>query len=120
MLSNQQQYKTMQAIISKYLPATNSKPSRIKATCERGSLVISFNSAEDAVQGGRHSFPWKSAEENPFIVAAILLCERFAKEDAVKYGSEQSNNPWLRPFVTGALPRNCSVGKYAHVFTSTP
>ena len=34
----------MQAIITKFLPATNFKPSRIKATCERGSITISADS----------------------------------------------------------------------------
>jgi hypothetical protein len=32
----------MQAIITKYLPATNSRGSRIKATCAAGSITISY------------------------------------------------------------------------------
>lgn len=32
----------MQAIITKYLPATNSRGSRIKATCQAGSVTISY------------------------------------------------------------------------------
>ena len=32
----------MQAIQTKYLPATNFKPSRIKAFCAAGSVTISF------------------------------------------------------------------------------
>jgi hypothetical protein len=32
----------MQAIRTKYIPATNSKGSRIKATCSAGSLTISY------------------------------------------------------------------------------
>jgi hypothetical protein len=32
----------MQAIITKYLPATNTKGSRIKATCGAGSTTISY------------------------------------------------------------------------------
>jgi hypothetical protein len=32
----------MQAIITKYLPATNTKGSRIKATCSAGSITISY------------------------------------------------------------------------------
>lgn len=33
----------MQAIKTKYLPATNTKPSRIKAECEAGSITISYD-----------------------------------------------------------------------------
>lgn len=33
----------MQSIVTKYIPATNTKPSRIKATCWRGSVTLSFN-----------------------------------------------------------------------------
>jgi hypothetical protein len=32
----------MQAIITKYLSATNSRGSRIKATCEAGSITIDY------------------------------------------------------------------------------
>jgi hypothetical protein len=32
----------MQAIITKYLPATATKGSRIKATCDAGSITISY------------------------------------------------------------------------------
>jgi hypothetical protein len=32
----------MQAIITKYLPVTNSRGSRIKATCAAGSITISY------------------------------------------------------------------------------
>lgn len=30
----------MQAIVTKYLPATSTRPSRIKAWCDRGSITI--------------------------------------------------------------------------------
>lgn len=33
----------MQAITTKYLPATNTKGSRIKASCEAGSVTVSFD-----------------------------------------------------------------------------
>ena len=32
----------MQAIVTKYLPATNTRGSRIKATCDAGSVSISY------------------------------------------------------------------------------
>lgn len=34
--------KTMQAIKTKYLPATNYRGSRVKATCERGTLTLPY------------------------------------------------------------------------------
>ena len=33
----------MQAIRTKYLPATHTKPSRIKAECEAGTITISYD-----------------------------------------------------------------------------
>lgn len=33
----------MQAIVTKYLGATNNRPSRIKATCDAGSVTVSWN-----------------------------------------------------------------------------
>ena len=32
----------MQAIITKFLPCTNTKGSRIKATCQAGSIIIDY------------------------------------------------------------------------------
>jgi hypothetical protein len=34
-----------QAIVTKYLPDTNSRPSRVKATAEAGSVTLSWDSA---------------------------------------------------------------------------
>lgn len=90
----------MQAIVTKYLPATNTKPSRIKATCARGSLTVSM-SYETGIDG-EHD------------MAARALCRKFAVEDKAKYGTEPLKNPWMKPFVSGCLPS----GNYAHVFTS--
>lgn len=92
----------MQAIITKFLPATNFKPSRIKASCERGSLTKCYHSLEcDDMTG-----------EGAHISAARLLCEKFAQEDAVKYGSDVKTNPWLRPLHTGQIPS----GEFVHTF----
>ncbi len=90
----------MQAIISKYLPATNFKPSRIKASCERGSVIVSYDSAQN--------------EQGVHVWAANKLCERFVAEDAIKYGSRAETNPWAKPRVVGQIPS----GEYVHVFTS--
>ena len=38
----------MQAIETKYIPASNYRGSRIKATCERGSITVSY---DDALNG---------------------------------------------------------------------
>lgn len=90
----------MQAIVTKYLPATNTKPSRIKAQCERGSITISFDC--------------NLGVEDTHTAAAKALVGKFVAEDAKKYGSHPKENPWNRPFVSGCLPS----GNYAHVFTS--
>lgn len=89
-----------QAIVTKYLPATNTKPSRIKAQCERGSLTVSMS--------------YEGGIDFEHVNAAKALCAKFVSEDVAKYGSHPKTNPWGRPFVTGCLPS----GNYAHVFTS--
>lgn len=75
----------MQAIKTKYLPATNTKPSRIKATCERGSIIISY--------------PHELSGDEVHIAAKDALVAKFVKEDAKRYGTQR--NPWLRPTVCG-------------------
>ncbi len=90
----------MQAIIAKYLPATNHKPSRVKASCERGSIVIPHDS------GLSDPSPLR------FAVAALVL--RFAREDAKEYGTPIDKNPWLRPMVCGQIPS----GEWVFVFTA--
>lgn len=88
----------MQAIQTRYLRATNTKPSRIKALCERGSLTLTYNSFNGL--GG----------EQAHIEAVNQLCKHFSKEDAIKQGL--ASKQWLRLKVTGQLPN----GDYAHVF----
>jgi len=89
----------MQAIQTRYLPCTNNKPTRIKAWCERGSITVS------------NSEILSGEEAHRFAVAKLV--RKFADEDAKEYGSKDSENPWLRPFVTGGLPG----GDFCHVFT---
>jgi len=88
----------MQAIITKYIPATNFKPSRIKVSCERGSLVMSYDSGLN--DGDAHR------------AACDALCARFDDEDAKRYGSTERN--WSRPKSSGQIPD----GRY--VFTFIP
>ena len=87
----------MQAIHSKYLPATYSKGSRIKAKCARGSIVIPF--------------PHELTGEETHRAAVHALVTRFLKEDEAK-GIPRETNFWNRAFVSGSLPD----GTYAHVF----
>lgn len=87
----------MQAIITKYIPPTNYKPSRVKAKCERGSITISWD---------------YNGEMDSHLAAAQTLVEKFAKEDFARNGQPIESNPWLRPRVMGQLPG----GNYAHVY----
>ena len=89
-----------QAILTKVLPATHSRPTRIKAQAARGWVTVSYD------------FAGPLDGEMTHRRAALELINRFLAEDAVKYGSDRSRNPWARPFLTGCLPS----GNYAHVF----
>ena len=82
----------MQAIQTKYIPASNTRGSRIKATAERGSISIPYPHEIDSWQV--HAF------------AAQKLCEKFAAEDLKDYGTPITKNPWSRAFVSGAMPGN--------------
>lgn len=88
----------MQAIITKFIPATNYRPSRYKATCQRGSITVSAACE-------------LNNEEN-HEMARNLLCHEFASQDTIKYGGTLMANPWMRKMVCGQLPD----GSYAHVF----
>lgn len=84
----------MQAIVTKYIPATNTKPSRIKAECRRGKLIVSYNYDLDDVDNHRE--------------AAKALQAKFNAEDMANYGSTIF---WDCPTVAGELPD----GSYCHV-----
>lgn len=88
----------MQAILTKFLCATNVKGSRIKATCERGSITLPC-------------YDDRTVEQN-HITAAQALVDKFVEEDKVRYGTHK--NPWSTPRVAGTLPS----GDVAHVFKS--
>ena len=85
----------MQAIITKYLGPTNVRGSRIKASCDRGSITIGW--------------PYEGPEES-HVAAAQALVDKFVAEDAAKYGEHV--NPWSRPRACGSIPS----GEYVHVF----
>jgi len=86
----------MQAIHTKYITQTDKLGSRIKATCERGSITISYP----------HGLHGDEVHRD----AVRQLVARFIAEDSIR--QPVSVNPWSRPFVTGCLPD----GTYAHVF----
>lgn len=85
-----------QAIVTKYLPATDFKPSRIKASCERGSITLTFGHQESI--------------DLEHIAAAESLCNRFTVEDEKRYGSNK--NPWAGKRACGQIPS----GEFVHVF----
>ena len=85
----------MQAIETKYFGPSNVKGSRIKATCERGSITISY--------------PLELNAEEAHIAAADALVKRFVREDEKRYGT--NDNPWSKKRVCGGLKRS-----YVHVF----
>ena len=91
----------MQAILTRVIPCTNTKPMRIKAVCARGSLM--FSTTHLTVEVG---------SDDAHRQAVMALCERFCREDEKAYGS--TKNPWAGEFVTGTLPN----GDKCHVFTS--
>ena len=90
---------TMQSIQTKYLSATESKGSRIKAKCARGSIVIPY--------------PHELTGDETHRAAVLALVTRFLDEDSAK-GTPRETNFWNRSFVSGSLPD----GSMAHVFLS--
>jgi hypothetical protein len=83
----------MQAIVTKYLPATNLKPARLKAFCNRGSITISVSELDGA---------WNEDERHGH--CAMKLCEKLAASDLKEYGSPVATNPWMKQFATGGHP----------------
>ena len=89
----------MQAIKTKYYGATNTRGARIKATCDAGSVTVSWDYA-------------LGAEANHDSARKELQL-KLAKEGEKKYGYNFLNDPWMRPMIGGALPNNEG---YAFVF----
>jgi hypothetical protein len=89
----------MQAITTKYLSATNTRGSRIKATCDRGTITIPY--------------PHDLSGDDVHTAAVRALVDRFAVEDLANYGTPKDGNPWLRPFASGGLPNKAGM---VHVF----
>jgi hypothetical protein len=87
-----------QAIVTRYLPATNFRGSRIKASCERGSITVSYP----------HEL--SGAQCHAFAVGELL--KKFWNEDG-------PTNHWGVPgdWVCSALP---DASRDAYVFVRKP
>ena len=79
----------MQAIETKYIGPTNYRGSRIKASCERGNITISYDDALNS--------------DEAHIAAADALVAKFVKEDEARYGT--SKNPWSSKRIMGGLKK---------------
>lgn len=89
-----------QAILTRHLHATNTRPTRIKAYCERGSVLTAYD--HEGIESSHRK-------------AIDALIRKFVAEDACKYGTEPGKNPWARPYVLGALPQG-NRDSYAAVY----
>lgn len=67
-----------QAITVKYLGATNTKPSRFKATADAGSVIVSYDYEHDAKQNAR--------------IAAETLAAKYGWPNAEKLVGGQTHN----------------------------
>jgi len=90
----------MQAIQTKYLPASRYMRSRIKAVCDRGSITISY--------------PHELSGDEVHRQAVRALVAKFISEDEKEHSTPASRNLWGSAFVSGAL----ADGSMAHVFVS--
>lgn len=88
----------MKAIETIWLAPTQTRPTRIKATCERGSIIVDYDDLDAPDNEGKHK------------LARQKLIDKFIAEDAPRYGNEK--NPWSKKMVFGQLAN----GNYVHVF----
>jgi hypothetical protein len=84
----------MQAITTKYYGPGNVRGSRIKASCERGSLTVGWDHSLDST--GNH------------IAAARALLAKFAGEDVAKYVGKAEDHHW-GAFVSGEIESGVTV-----------
>jgi len=85
---------TGQAIQTVYLPATENRGKRIKASCDRGQITVNY--------------PHGLIVDEAHAYACRALQVKFATEDRAEYGEECTieANPWMRPMVGGSCPAN--------------
>ena len=87
-----------QAIVTRYLGPTNTRPSRIRASCDRGSITITF--------------PQGDGLADAHAVAVRALLAKFARED----GTTRSW-PAFERWVCGGMPQ---ASKDAYVWVQLP
>jgi hypothetical protein len=92
----------MQAIRTKFIPATNTKPCRIKAMAERGSITIDYPEADHVEDSHR--------------IAAQALIDKFIAEDMERYadmgcGYDKTQSSWY-----GKYHQGCFNNEFYHVF----
>ena len=92
-----------QAIVTRYLCPTNTRPSRIKVTCDRASLTITFPQGESLVDA--HA------------VAVRALLAKFHKEDAPDGDYRYRSWPEFGRWVCGGMPQS---SKDAYVWVQLP
>lgn len=90
----------MQAIITTFLPPTNTRGSRYKAACDAGSIIVSAN----------HTL---NITEN-HIAACQALQRKIAEANKAKYHT--TADTWEQPMISGTIPD----GRHVHVFAHFP
>lgn len=102
----------MQAITTKYIPATNNRPSRIKAKLESKSITVSCGKLETAMNVSSYSH-----DEEIHRAAAIMLMKEMANDCIKKFNptdeiqTRQCCFPWLNNIRTGQIYN----GWYVHL-----
>ena len=87
-----------QAIVTRYVGPTNTKPSRIRASCDRASITISM--------------PYEHSGADSHAVAVRALLAKFAEEDGA-----ESSWPSFDRWVCGGMPQS---SKDAYVWVQLP
>jgi len=88
----------MQAITTKYLPATNTKPSRIKAECSAGSLTLSFSVCDEFIP--------TSPAATPHERCAYALLKKLGWDDKHELASGMTKNLIAVHVLVPAKPRS--------------
>ena len=92
-----------QAIATRYLCPTNTRGARIRATCDRASITISF--------------PYGNGLAEAHAVAVRALLDKFHKEDASDGDFRFRSWPAFERWVCGGMPQ---ASKDAYVWVQLP
>ena len=92
-----------QAIVTRYLCPTNTKPSRIRASCDRGSITIPM--------------PMECSGADAHAVAVRSLLERFHRENAPDGDYRYRSWPEFGRWVCGGMPQT---SKDTYVWVQLP